>query len=47
MERNYDGLAVWREGAPDVRGHALECGHYLAEERPDDTADALESFFLA
>ena len=47
MERNYDVLAAWRERAPDVRGHALECGHYLAEERPDDTADALESFFLA
>lgn len=46
MERNYDVLAAWRERASDVRGHALDCGHYLAEERPDDTVDALEAFFL-
>lgn len=41
----YDTLAVWREWADDVRGNSLDCGHYLAEERPVETADALISFF--
>lgn len=46
MERNYDVLAAWRERAADVRGEALECGHYLAEERPEETVQALEGFFI-
>jgi pimeloyl-ACP methyl ester carboxylesterase len=25
-------------------GHALACGHFLAEERPDDIVDALQRF---
>jgi haloacetate dehalogenase len=41
----YDTLAVWREWADDVRGEALNCGHYLAEEKPEETAAALISFF--
>jgi len=28
-----------------VRGFALDCGHYLAEEAPDATAKALLEFF--
>jgi haloacetate dehalogenase len=39
-----DPLATWREWASDVRGHALDCGHYLAEEAPDATAAALIDF---
>ena len=46
MERNYDVLSAWRERATNVRGKALECGHYLAEECPEETAEALEEFFL-
>jgi haloacetate dehalogenase len=41
----YDVLAVWRDWADDVRGHGLACGHYLAEEAPEETADALAAFF--
>lgn len=37
-------LAVWRSFATDVRGHAIEAGHYLVEERPDETFAALASF---
>jgi haloacetate dehalogenase len=43
----YDTLEVWREWAGDVHGRALPCGHYLAEERPEETADALTAFFTA
>ena len=41
----YDVLAVWREWADDVTGRALDAGHYLAEERPDETLAELRAFF--
>lgn len=40
----YDVLGVWRERASDVRGHSLSCGHFLAEELPDETAAELLAF---
>ena len=46
MERHFDVLATWRERAfGDVSGQALDCGHFLPEERPQETADALLTFF--
>jgi haloacetate dehalogenase len=47
LERWYDVLAIWREWADDVRGRALDCGHYLAEEAPEATAAELLSFLSA
>jgi haloacetate dehalogenase len=44
LERLYDVLEVWREYASDVRGRALPAGHFLAEERPEETAEELASF---
>ncbi|MGH7707225.1 MAG: alpha/beta fold hydrolase [Vulcanimicrobiaceae bacterium] len=41
----WDMLGIWRTWASDVRGHALDCGHFLPEERPAETAAALERFF--
>jgi haloacetate dehalogenase len=38
-------LNVWRLWAADVREAALDCGHFVAEERPDECAAALEQFF--
>ena len=43
----YDVLAVWRDWAGDVRGSAIDAGHFLAEENPDATYDALHAFFTA
>lgn len=40
----YDVLDVWQSWAPDLRGKALECGHYLAEEQPEATAAELLAF---
>ncbi|MGH6783072.1 MAG: alpha/beta fold hydrolase, partial [Sphingomicrobium sp.] len=40
-------LATWREWANDVRGFAVDCGHYLPEENPGATAAALLEFFSA
>jgi haloacetate dehalogenase len=39
-----DPLAVWRTRARDVSGLALDAGHFLAEERPEETLAALRSF---
>ena len=33
--RCFDPLAEWQRVANDVRGGALPCGHYIAEEAPD------------
>jgi haloacetate dehalogenase len=41
----FDVPAVWREWADDVQGRALDCGHFLAEERPDEVAKELLAFF--
>jgi haloacetate dehalogenase len=41
----YDVLAVWRDWADDVRGHAIESGHFIPEEAPDATYEALRGFF--
>lgn len=45
--RLYDVPAVWAEKARDVRGKALDCGHFLPEEAPEETAAALIGFFGA
>ena len=45
LEIWYDVLAIWRDWADDVRGRALDCGHYLAEEAPDETYSELYAFF--
>lgn len=44
VERHHEVKQVWREYAWDVRGRSLECGHFLAEERPEETARRLSSF---
>ncbi|BAT57899.1 fluoroacetate dehalogenase [Variibacter gotjawalensis] len=38
-------LDVWRQWATNVSGHSLSCGHYLAEEKPEETQAALLKFF--
>ena len=41
----YDVLAEWHAVAHDVRGHAVPGGHYLPEEAPAETLQALRGFF--
>lgn len=40
-----DPLAVWRQWADDVRGVSVPGGHFLPEESPNETFDALVKFF--
>jgi haloacetate dehalogenase len=44
LQRWYDVLDIWRTWADDVHGHAIDSGHYLAEEAPDETYEALHAF---
>jgi haloacetate dehalogenase len=40
----YQVAAIWRERSTELSGRALDCGHFLAEERPDETAAELLAF---
>jgi haloacetate dehalogenase len=40
-------LALWQAWSSDVRGHALNAGHFFPEEIPEETADSLTGFFSA
>jgi haloacetate dehalogenase len=40
-------IGLWREWGEDVQGRALDAGHFFPEEVPEQTADALNSFFGA
>ncbi|MFD4506324.1 alpha/beta fold hydrolase [Streptomyces sp. NPDC058457] len=37
----YDAAAVWRAWAPDLEHHTVTCGHFMAEEAPDEVTAAL------
>jgi haloacetate dehalogenase len=43
----YDVMSIWRREADDVRGRALDCGHFLAEEKPQETTSELMSFLAS
>jgi len=38
-------LGIWREWAEDVRGRAIEGGHFFPEENAMETARELRAFF--
>lgn len=40
----FDCLADWREVASDVRGRALQCGHFIPEEKPAELLAELTRF---
>jgi haloacetate dehalogenase len=45
MEELYgDPVAVWRSWADDVRGLAVDSGHHLAEDAPEELAAAIAGF---
>ena len=45
IEALFDCLADWREVATDVRGRALQCGHFIPEEKPKELLAELRRFF--
>ena len=44
MHGLYSVLEVWQTYADDARGRPIDAGHYLAEERPEETARELAAF---
>jgi len=44
IERCFAPLDEWRRVAQDVRGKALDCGHYIAEEAPQALLDEAVPF---
>ncbi|WP_439541526.1 alpha/beta fold hydrolase [Hyphomicrobium sp.] len=43
--RTFDVLGIWRaRSASTVTGHAVDCGHFLPEEAPEETLKALLEF---
>ena len=44
IEALFDCLADWREVATDVRGRALQCGHFIPEEKPQELLAELRRF---
>jgi haloacetate dehalogenase len=42
--RLFEPLALWAGVARTVGGRALDCGHYVAEERPDELVDEIHEF---
>jgi haloacetate dehalogenase len=44
VEALFDCLADWREVAADVRGRALQCGHFIPEEKPRELLAELRRF---
>lgn len=40
-------LDLWRQLAPGITGSVVPCGHFLAEEAPEETLAHLQSFFAS
>lgn len=47
IEKHFTPLELWRDIAVDVSGRAVDCGHYLAEENPDEIVSEIHEFFKA
>ena len=45
MHKSYDVLDTWRSKALDPQGRALDCGHFLPEEAPEETLREMLAFF--
>jgi haloacetate dehalogenase len=41
----HSPLSTWQQWAKDVRGFAIDCGHYMPEENPEAVSQALIEFF--
>lgn len=42
--KKYDVIAEWKKWADQVEGKGIPCGHYLPEEAPTETLEALLAF---
>jgi haloacetate dehalogenase len=47
VNRSYKPMEAWRERAANVQGRMLPCGHYPAEQVPEETYTELRAFFAS
>jgi haloacetate dehalogenase len=47
VNRSYRPIEAWQERASDVHGSMLACGHYPAEQAPEETYSELRAFLRA
>ncbi|HEX6956711.1 MAG TPA: alpha/beta hydrolase [Ferrovibrio sp.] len=48
MHKAYDVLATWKDKTrAALQGHAVPSGHFLPEEAPEETYQALRRFFIS
>jgi haloacetate dehalogenase len=46
IELKYDAIAEWKKVSDSsVEGEAVDCGHYIPEEKPDVLIERIKSFF--
>ena len=45
--RMFQPLETWRDLVSSPIGEAIDCGHFIPEEKPDETMHALRGFFRA
>lgn len=45
IEAQFDPLALWEKAVPGVTGRAVDAGHYLPEEAPEDVLAEIRGFF--
>jgi haloacetate dehalogenase len=45
IEALFDPMEDWREVATNVHGRALQCGHFIPEEKPKELLAELRRFF--
>jgi haloacetate dehalogenase len=44
--RPIDWIGIWRRWCNDVAGREIDCGHFLMEEAPEETVEALLAFLF-
>ena len=44
VEELYNPIEVWNKWAKNVQGFSLDCGHFIPEERPEETIDYIKNF---
>ncbi|MGB5594325.1 MAG: alpha/beta hydrolase [Crocosphaera sp.] len=45
IDKKYNVIKSWEKRAINVQGKAINCGHFLPEEEPEETHQSLQNFF--